>query len=174
MAAISRSRRAAAGIALIVAGALFVLAVLLPLAGIALPWLFLLAYAAMAVALVILALGAVNNTVAKIALFAGAAGWLLLALGGLGLGLPGGLITFGAILAALGGLVGAIVLYVGKEIGNTAALVFVVAAILAVLFLLNLLGVFALGAVSAVVTVLLGIALIVAGVLFRRTDRSRR
>src|SRR5687768_4127 len=104
MTAISRSRRSLAGIVLIVAGALFILAAVLPLLGVAVPWLYLLAYAAMAVAFVVLAVGAVNNTVAKIALFAGALGWLLLALSGLGLGLPAGLTAFAAVLAALGGL----------------------------------------------------------------------
>mgnify|MGYP001366481311 CR=1 FL=1 len=96
MAAISRSRRSAAGIALIVAGALVLLAVVLPLAGVALPWLNALAYAALAVALVILALGAVNNTLAKISLFVGAVGFAILAIAGLGLALPGILLTIGA------------------------------------------------------------------------------
>ena len=174
MSAISTSRRAAAGIALIVAGAFFILAVVLPLLGVSVPWLTLIAYVAMAVALVILALGAVNNLVAKISLFAGAVGWALLALAGLGLGLPAGVVSFGAVLAALGTLIGAIVLYVGKEITNIAALAFVAAAVLAALVLLGVLGVFALGEFGTIVIVLLGIALIIAGVFFRRSERSRR
>jgi hypothetical protein len=173
MAAISRSRRSLAGIILIVAGALFVLAVLVPLAGVSAPWLYLLAYLAMAVAFVVLALGAVNGTVAKIALFAGALGWLLLALVGVGLGLPAGVTTFAAILAGLGGLVGAIVLYVGKEITNIAAIVFVVATILGLLYLLHLIAVFSLGALAPVIIVLFGVALIATGVLFRRVQRGR-
>lgn len=173
MAAISRSRRSTSGIALIVAGALFILAVLLPLAGLSLPWLVLLAAAAMVVALVILAVGAVNNTVAKIALFAAAVGWALLAISGLGIALPAVLLTLAAVVAAIGGLVGAIVLYVGKEITNRAAILFVVATALAVLYLLNVIGTLALGALGTVVVVLFGAALIVAGVFFRRTEGRR-
>jgi len=174
MSAISTSRRAAAGIALIVAGAFFILAVVLPLLGVSVPWLTLIAYVAMAVALVILALGAVNNLVAKISLFAGAVGWALLALAGLGLGLPAGVVSFGAVLAALGTLIGAIVLYVGKEIKNTPAIAFVVTAVLAALVLLGTLGVLALGEFGTILIALLGIALVVTGVLFRQTERSRR
>ncbi|MEP6478970.1 MAG: hypothetical protein ABJB03_06235, partial [Rhodoglobus sp.] len=144
-ASLSRSRRAAAGLALIVAGALFLLVILLPYLNISLPWLVLLADAAMAVAFVILALGATNNTIAKIALFVGAVGWAVLALTGLGIALPAGLVTIAAVLAAIGGLVGAIVLYVGKEITNTAALIFVVATILGVLYLLGPITAIALG-----------------------------
>lgn len=173
MATVSRSRRSTAGIAFIVAGALFVLVVLLPVLGIAAPWLTLLAYAAMAVGLGILGIGAVNNRVAQIALIASAVGWLILLLAGLGVGLPGGLVAFGALLAALGFLVGAIVIYVGKELGNIAALIFIAASILAVLYLLPLLGLGGAG-LAAVVTVLLGIALIVAGLYFTRADRNRR
>lgn len=174
MATVSRSRRSAAGIAFIIAGALFVLVVVLPLLGIAVPWLTLLAYAAMVVGLGILGLGAVNNTVAKIALVAAALGWLILLLAGLAIGLPAGLVTFGAVLAMLGFLIGAIVLYVGKEMSNIAALIFIAAAILAVLYLLPLMGVVAFAAGATVVTVLLGIALIAAGVYFGRADRNRR
>ncbi|CAN5311913.1 hypothetical protein BH11ACT4_BH11ACT4_23640 [soil metagenome] len=174
MAAISRSRRSSSGIALIVAGALFVLASLLPLLNVSFPWFFVLAYAAMAVAFVILGLGAVNNTVAKIALFAGAVGWALLVISALGVALPGVLLTIAALVAGLGGLVGAIVIYVGKEITNTPALVFVVAAILGVLFVLGAVGTVAFGSFGVVITVLFGVALIAAGVLFRRTEGSRR
>jgi hypothetical protein len=173
MAAISRSRRAAAGIALIVAGALFLLAVLLPLVGVSFPWFTLLAYAAMTVAYVVLALGAVNNTVAKIALFAGALGWALLVIAGLGLALPGPVLTLAVILAALGGLIGAIVLYVGKEVTNTAALAFVAATILGVLVLLGLIGIFSLGTLGTVIVVLFAVALIVTGFYFRRSERKR-
>ena len=173
MTAISRSRRSTAGIALIVAGALFLLAILLPLVGVALPWLVLLADAAMVVALVILALGAVNNTVAKIALFAGAVGWAILALTGLGIALPAVLVTLAAVVAGVGGLVGAIVLYVGKEITNRAAVIFVVAMALGLLYLLGAAGTFSLGTLGTVVAVAFGAALIVAGVFFRRTEGRR-
>ncbi|MBX3100403.1 MAG: hypothetical protein KF761_12590 [Salinibacterium sp.] len=173
MAAISRSRRSTSGIALIVAGALFLLAVLLPLVSVSLPWLVLLADAAMVVALVILALGAVNNTVAKVSLFAGAVGWAVLALAGLGLVLPAPLPAIAALVAGVGGLIGAIVLYVGKEITNRAAVIFIVATALGLLYLLGAIGTLALGTLGTVVTVLFGAALIVAGVYFRRTEGRR-
>lgn len=175
MAAISRSRRSASGIALIVAGALFVLAAILPLLNVAVPWFLVLAYAAIAVALGLLGFGAVNNTVAKVALIAAAVGWALLAIAGLGVALPAVLVTIAAIVAGVGGLIAAIVMYVGKEITNMAALAFIIATALGLLYLLGgILAVFSLGSVALIITVLFGVALIVSGVLFRRTERGRR
>jgi hypothetical protein len=174
MAAISRSRRSASGIALIVAGALLVLAVVLPLLGLSAPWFVVLAYAAIAVALGILGFGAVINVVAKVALIAAAVGWALLALNGLGLGLPGALITVAALVAGIGGLIGAIVVYVGKEVTNLPALLFVIATALGLIYLLPTAGVSALAGAATVIAVLFGAALIVTGVLFRRTERTRR
>jgi len=175
MAAISRSRRSASGIALIVAGALFVLAAILPLLNVSVPWFLVLAYAAMAVALGLLGFGAVNNTVAKVALIAAAVGWALLAIAGLGVALPAVLVTIAAIVAGVGGLIAAIVMYVGKEITNMAALAFIIATALGLLYLLGgILAVFALGSLAMIITVLFGVALIVSGVLFRRTERGRR
>jgi hypothetical protein len=171
MAVISNSRRAGAGIALVVAGALFLLGLLLPYIGISLTWLFPIAYLALGVALIVLALGAVNSTLTKIALFVGAVGWIILALAAFTTFIPAQFVTLAAILAGLGLLIGAILLYVGKEIANTAALVFVIAAILGVFFLLNFMGTFALGNLSPLVTGLFGAALVVAGVLFRRVWR---
>jgi hypothetical protein len=169
MAKVSVSRRAASGIALIVAGALVVLAAVLPLLGVSVSWLGAIAYAAIAVALGILGLGAVNNTVVKICLIAAAVGWALLALVGLGIALPAVLVTIAAIVAGLGGLIGAIVLYVGKEITNMAAVAFIVAMALGLIVLLaSPLAVFSLANLAFVVAVLFGVALIVAGVLFRR------
>ena len=175
MASISRSRRSTAGIILIIAGALLLLTVILPLLNVtSVPWLALLAYAGIAAAFVILAVGAVINTVAKVALIAGAVGWAILVVAGLAIALPGILITIAAVLAALGGLVGAIVLYTGKEITNRAALAFVVAAILGVLYLLGLIGTFSLGSLGTVIALLFGAAVVVTGVLFRQTERGRR
>jgi hypothetical protein len=175
MAAISRSRRSTAGIALIVAGALLVLLALFPLVAPAmtLQWVALLAEAAMVVAYVILALGAVNNTVAKVALFAAAAGWAVIALAGLGIALPAVLITVAVVVAAIAGVVGAIVLYVGKEITNRPALIFVVATALGAIYLLASIGTFAGVDLGLVITELFGAALIVAGVFFRRTEGRR-
>lgn len=173
MAAISRSRRATAGIAFIVAGAAIALAALLPLAGVSLPWLYPIGYAAIAVGLVVLALGAVNSVVTKISLFVGALGWAVLVVTNLGIALPGAVGTAGVVLAALGTLVGAIVLYTGREIVNTSALVFVVTAIVAALYLLARVGLFSLGQFGAVVTIVLAAGLILTGVLFRQAERRR-
>lgn len=176
MAALSRSRRSAAGIALIVAGASVMLSVLLPLVNIALPWLGALGYAALALSLVILALSAVKNVAAKISLFTGAVGFAILALAGLGIGLPGIVVwnvAVGATLAALGFLVGAIVLYVGKQITNTAALLFVIASILGAIILLGLAATLGLGAFGTILTFAFGAALAVAGVYIRRAGNRR-
>jgi hypothetical protein len=173
MAQVSRSRRSAAGIALIVAGALVLLVVILPLVGASLPWVAALSWAALAVALVILALGAVNNNVAKIALFTGAVGFAILALAGFGIPLPAILLTIGGVLAALGILVGAIVLYVGKEVANNGALVFVIAAILAALILLGVVAALGLAPLGTLFSLALGVALVLAGVLFYRAENHR-
>jgi hypothetical protein len=174
MAAVSRSRRAASGIAFIVAGALFVIAILLPYLNLSLNWVLLLAYAATAVAFVILGLGAVNSTLAKVLLIVAAVGWALLALLGLGLSMPAIITTLAALAAGVGGLVAAIVMYVGKEITNTPALIFIVATALGLLYLLGVIGTIPLGSLAPVVAVLFGVALIVTGFLFRRTERGRR
>ena len=174
MAALSNSRRGAAGIALIVSGALFLIALLLPLVGQNFPLVAVLAEVALVIALVILALGSVNNRLAQVALFAAAVGWAIIALAGWGvIAFPAIVITLAAIVAAVGGVVGAIVIYTGKEITNRPAIAFIVAMILGALFLLGL-GILPLGSLATIVVLLFGLALIVAGVLFRRTERGRR
>lgn len=174
MATVSVSRRAASGIALIVAGALFLLAVLLPLVGVSLGWLLAIAFLVIAVALGILGIGAVNNTVAKVSLVAAAVGWLILAINALGLvALPGVLVTIAALVAGIGGLLAAVVLLVGREIANTSALLFIVATALGLLYLLGLIGTLPLGQVGTVVAFLFGAALVVTGVVFRMPERRR-
>ena len=174
MAAISRSRRAAAGIAFIVAGAALLLAVLLPYANVSVPFLGTISYAALAAGLVILALGAVNNTIAKVALFAGALGWLILAISSVTAVLPPVVVTVGGFLAALGTLIGSIVLYTGREIVQASGGAFVVLGILALVFLLPRLGVSALASFGTAWSIALGVALVITGVYFRRTERTRR
>lgn len=174
MAAVSVSRRASSGIALIVAGALFVIVNLLPLMNVTVPYLVPIAYLVIAVALGILGFGAVNNTVAKVSLIAAAIGWALLALNGFGLALPAVLITIAALVAGIGGLIGAVVVLVGREVTNTAALVFVIAMALGLLFLLPAVGVAVLGPFASWIGLLFGIAMIIAGFLFRTPERRRR
>ena len=174
MASVSRSRRATSGIVFLIAGALFVIAVILLFASVSFPIITVLAYAAVAVALAILGFGAVNSTLAKVLLIAAAVGWAILALSPY-VTLPGVLITIAAIVAGLGGLVVAIVLYVGKEITNNDAIAFIVATALGLVYLLIVIGTLALGStVLTLVALLFGLALIATGYLFRRTERGRR
>jgi hypothetical protein len=173
MAAVSTSRRALAGIILIIAGALLAIAIILQLLAVAFPYLGALAHIAIAVALVVLAVGAVNSTVAKIALFAGGVGWLILGVIGLGLALPAPFPLIAAVLAALGTLIGAIVVYVGKEVANTPALAFVVTAIVGVIYLLPSLGITALASISLLIAIVFAAALIITGFFFRQRERRR-
>jgi len=175
MAAISNSRRAAAGIAFVVAGALILLHHLLGLANITATggWLLFLAYLAIAVGFVLLAVGSVANVVARIALIVGAVGWALLALGFL-VGLPAGVGTIAAIAAAAGGVVGAIVLYTGKEITNRSAVAFIVTTIVAAVILLAGIAAMPLGAFGTLLWIVFGVGLVLTGVLFYRVQGSRR
>lgn len=175
MAAVSRSRRSTTGIVLIIAGALLALAVLLPLLGVtAVPWLVALAYAAITVALAIMGFGAVNSTLAKITLIAAAIGWALLAINAVGVALPALLVTIAALLAGIAGLIAAIVLYVGKEIRNTPALLFIATTALGLLYLLGVIGTIAFGTFGTVIAVLFAAGLIVTGVLFRMKESGRK
>ncbi|HEV7741318.1 MAG TPA: hypothetical protein VGO65_02775 [Pseudolysinimonas sp.] len=175
MAAVSRSRRGIAGIVFIVAGALLALAVILPLLGVGgAPWLVGLAFAAIAVAFAILGFGAVNSTLAKVALIAAAIGWILLAINAIGVALPGVLVTIAALVAGIAGLIGAIVLYVGKEVRNTPALVFIATTVLGLLYLLGVLGTIAFGTLGTVIAILFAAGLIITGVLFYQRENGRR
>lgn len=176
MAAVSLSRRATAGIVFVVGGALLLLALVLPLLGVSgVPWLAALAFAALTVAFAILGFGAVNSTLAKITLIATAVGWALLALNAVGLALPGVLVTIAALVAGIGGLIAAIVLYVGKEVRNTPALVFIATTALGLLYLLGgAAGVFSLGTIGTVIAVAFAAGLIVSGLLFRQKERRGR
>jgi hypothetical protein len=174
MAAVSTSRRSAAGIVFIIAGALLALAILLPvLNGPSVPWLIAIAFIAIAVAFGILGIGAVNSTLAKVLLIAAAIGWLLLALSALGLGLPPVLVTIAALVAGVAGLIAAIVLYIGKEVRNLPAIIFIVTTALGLLYLLPSIGV-SLAGLTLIIAVLFAAGLIVTGVLFWQKERGRR
>jgi hypothetical protein len=174
MAATTPSRRSLAGIVLVVAGALLLLNFVLGLAAVTAlgPWLVVLAYLAIGVAFLILALASFQGTFTRIALIVGAVGWLLLALG-LVVALPAILVTVALVAAALGTLVGAIALYVGKEVTNTSAIVFIVTGLVAAIILFAQVGAAALGDFGTVLAVLFAILLVVTGVLFARTQGSR-
>jgi hypothetical protein len=176
MAVLSNSRRAAAGIAFVVAGALILLGQILALAGVGALgyWPTVLAYLAIAVGFIILAIGSVANLVARIALIVGAIGWFLLALAPLVPGISGGIATFAALAAAIGGVVGAIVLYTGKEITNRSAIAFIVTTIVAALILLAGVAGLALGVFGTILWIVFGLGLVITGVLFYRVQGSTR
>jgi len=174
MAAVSTSRRSTAGIVFIIAGALLALAILLPeLKGPSVPWLGAIAFLTIAVAFGILGIGAVNSTLAKVLLIAAAIGWLLLGLTALGLGLPSVLVTIAALVAGVAGLIAAIVLYVGKEVLNLPAIIFIATTALGLLYLLPIIGV-SLAGLTLIIAVLFAAGLIVTGVLFWQKERGRR
>lgn len=171
MAAVSTSRRSLTGIILIIAGALLLLAIILPLAGLAVSWLGGLGYLALAVALILFAVGGVNARLTQILLIVAGIGWALLALASFGLALPAVLITISALVAGIGTVVAAILLYVGKEIRNTPAILFIVTAVLGLLVLLPSFGVAALtGTLYTIIAVAFAIGLIVTGYLFTRKE----
>lgn len=174
MAAVSTSRRSLAGIILVIGGALLLLDIVLKLASVGALgiWLTLLAYLAIGVAFLILAIASFRGTLARIALIVGAVGWLLLALG-LVVALPAPLGTVAAIAAALGGLVGAIALYIGKEITNQSALAFIVTTVVAAIILLAGVAATGLGVFGTVLALIFAIGLIVTGLLFARSQGSR-
>lgn len=174
MAAVSTSRRSIAGIILAIAGALLLLNIVLGLASVTAlgVWLVFLAYLGIGVALLILAIASFKGTITRIALIVGAIGWLLLALG-LVVALPSPIGTVAAIAAALGTLVGAIALYIGKEVTNQSAIAFVVTAIIAAIILLAGVAGAALGDFGTVLWLLFAIGLLITGVLFARTHGSR-
>lgn len=174
MAAVTNSRRSIAGVILVVAGALLLLDFVLGLAAVSAlgPWLKFLAFLAIGVALLILAVASFKGTITRIALIVGAVGWLLLALG-LVVALPSPLGAVAAVAAAAGTLIGAIALYAGKEVTNQSALAFVVTAVIAAIILLAGVAATALGTFAIVLAVLFAIGLIITGVLFARSQGSR-
>ena len=174
MAAVSMSRRSTAGIIFIVAGVLLALAILLPLVGVAVGgWLVAIAYLAIAAAFAVLGIGAVNSTLSKVLLIAAAVGWLVLTLAAFGLALPSVLITIAALVAGVAGLIAAIVLYVGKEVRNLPAVIFIITTALGLLYLLPRIGV-SIAGLATIVAVLFAAGLIVTGVLFAQRERGRR
>ena len=174
MAEISTSRRSIAGILLAIAGAILLIGAILGFAGVAAlgVWPTFVAWLAIGVAFLILAIGSFRNTLARIALVVGAVGWLLLALG-LVVALPAPIGTIAAIAAAIGGLVAAIVLYVGREITNVTAIAFVVTTIIAAIVLLAGVAAVGLGDFGVVLGLLFALGLLVTGVLLARVQGSR-
>jgi hypothetical protein len=173
MAAVSTSRRSTAGIVFAVAGVLLALAILLPKLGVGgLSWLTAISFLAIAAAFAILGIGAVNSTLAKITLIAAAVGWALLGINAF-VPLPGVLVTIAALVAGVAGLIGAIVLYTGKEVRNLPAIIFIITTALGLLYLLPRIGV-SLAGLALIIAILFAAGLIVTGVLFWQKERGRR
>jgi hypothetical protein len=174
MAAVSNSRRSLAGIILAIAGALLLLGVLLGFASVTAlgSWPTTLAYLAIGIAFLILAISSFRNTLARIALVVAAVGFLLLALGAV-VALPSPIGTIALIAAAVGLLVAAIVLYVGKEITNLSAIAFIATAVIfALIVFAPLLGL-ALGTFGTVLALLFAIGVLITGILFARVQGER-
>lgn len=174
MAAVTRSRRSIAGIILAIAGALLLIDVILGFAQVdALGhWLGTVAYLAIGVAFLILALASFRNTLARILLIVAAVGFLLLALGAV-VALPSPIGTIAAIAAALGTLVAAIVLYIGKEITNISAIAFIVTGVVFAIIVLAPLANLALGTFGTVLVLLFALGVLVTGILFARVQGER-
>jgi hypothetical protein len=174
MAALSRSRRSAAGIAFIVGGALILLNLLLGFAQVGGfgSWLVVLADLALGVGFLVLAIGSIANVIARIALIVAAVGWLLLALAAAGVGLPAPLPLLAAIAAALGGVIGSIVLYTGKEITDRSAIAFIVTTIAAAIYLL--VPAESIAPLAVLLVLIVGVGFVITGVLFHWVRRGRR
>lgn len=174
MAAVSTSRRAIAGIVLAIAGALLLIQAILGFANVTAlgPWLGVLANLAIGVAFLILAIASFRGTLSRIALIVAAVGFLLLALGAV-VTLPSPIGTIALVAAALGMLVASIALYVGKEITNLTAIVFIVTAVVFAILVLAPLANLALGTFGAVLGLLFAIGVLVTGILLARVQGSR-
>ena len=174
MAAVSTSRRAIAGIVLAIAGALLLLQAILGFANVTAlgPWLGVLANLAIGVAFLILAISSFRGTLSRIALIVAAVGFLLLALGAV-VTLPSPIGTIALIAAALGTLVASVALYVGKEITNLTAIVFIVTAVVYALLVLAPFANLTLGTFGAVLALLFAIGVLVTGIMLARVQGSR-
>lgn len=174
MAAVSTSRRAIAGIILAIGGAVLLIGVILGFAGVTAlgVWPATLANLAIGVAFLILAIASFRNTLARIALVVAAVGFLLLALGAV-VTLPSPIGQIAAIAAAVGTLVAAIVLYVGKEITNISAIAFIATAVILAIIVLAPLVNLSLGTFGTVLELLFALGVLITGVLFARVQGER-
>jgi hypothetical protein len=128
-------------------------------------WLVFIAYAALAVAFVVLFLGR-SDLLARLAFIVAAVGWAILAIAEVA-GV-GPLITIGIILALIGTVVAGIMVFVRNLFSRSASVAFLVAAIAAGLLLLSELVSFLPATLSLILEVIFGIMLIITGVLAGR------
>jgi hypothetical protein len=160
--------RSIAPILFIVSGVLILLELLLAhFAANALDiWLVFIAYAALAVAFLVLFLRGLGDLVARIAFIVAAVGWAILAIATVAS--VGGLLTFGIIIALIGTVVAGIIVFARDLFWRGASIAFLVAAIVAGLLLLSEIGTFMPATFVTVLEVIFGIMLIATGVLTGR------
>jgi hypothetical protein len=132
-------------------------------------WLIFLAYAALAVAFVVLFLRRSVDLIARVAFIVAAVGWAILAIATVA-GV-GGLLTFGVVLALIGTVVAGIMVFARDLFWRGASIAFLVAAIVAGLLLLSELVSFLPVTFVVILEVIFGLMLVATGVL---TGRRRR
>jgi hypothetical protein len=154
-----------AAVALIVAGVLYLLELLLSHVGVTTldTILVFLSFLALAVAFLILFLWRSIGILLRVAFIVGAVGWALLALATIA-AVGGGLVVIAEILALVGTLVAGIIVFVRHAFSGRADVAFLVLAIIAaILLFFPLLGI-AIGAVFALIlSILFGAMLVIAG-----------
>lgn len=129
-------------------------------------WLIFIAYAAIAVAFLVLFLWRSVDLLGRVAFIVAAVGWAILAIATVA-GV-GGLLTFGIVLALIGTVVAGIIVFARDLFWRGASIAFLVAAIVAGLLLLSQLGTFMPATFDTVLEVIFGIMLIATGVLTGR------
>ncbi len=135
-------RRRIVGYSLFAAGILILAGVLLAVLGIQFAWAFELSALALAVAFG--AIGLAEDGTMRLAFAGAAVGWVLVAATGFATGEAGIFGTVGEFIAAVGGLVGGILVFrrglfasTSSAIGRRADLVYLIAMIVTVLYLAN-------------------------------------
>ena len=163
----SRTARAfpLAAVLLIVAGALYLLELLLSHVGVLSldTVLLFLAYLALGVGFVVLFLWRTIGLLLRVAFIVGAVGWVLLAISVVA-ALGGGLVVVAEILALAGTLVAGIIAFVRHVFSGSADVAFLVLAIVAaILLFFPLFGIAISAAFSLILAILFGAMLVVAG-----------
>ena len=163
--------RSASGIAFLVAGGAILLAIVsfvtafLP----ANDWLYLVAFVAITVGLVLLALRDLHNGTARTAALFAALGWAILVVARLVPGLPGLVDSSAQLVILVASVVVAIVVGVVKDLPQRSRFALIASSAIAALYMLSaLFGWF--GSLAALTTILLGVTLLVHG-YFRTTHQ---
>ena len=158
--------RPVVGVLFALAGLLGVLSLISVLSGIVLGgvWLGVILDGALALAFLFLFLGKGPGMLSRLFFIIAAVGWAILTLSGAGVAL-GIVYQVGVVLALVGTLISAILVFSGKVFSRAANLVFLLWGIVAAVVLLNQLVSFLSGTVAIVVVALYAVLLLVAGIL---------